>query len=279
MIPKPGIYIDVLFSDYEKWEAINNSVLWTLISQSPLHAKEQMDNPPEPTEPFRIGRAFHTLLLEPRKFNRQYTIMPLCDCRTKEGKTIYEAFKQNNDGKEILTQKDFDQLDVMGDAIKKQVIYRYIQQGEAEVCIVWEDKKTGLLCKARIDYVHRKHAILIDLKSTTDASKYEFSKAIYNYGYFQQAAWYSDGWKILTGDEPCFVFLPVEKTPPYAVACYEVPEIDINAGRQSYRKALNIYAECVKKNEWPGYQKSVEFLGMPSWALRNLGIGNYEVFE
>ena len=238
-----------------------------------------MDNPPEPTEALRIGKAFHTLLLEPRKFNRQYAIMPICDKRTKEGKLIYKTFLKNNDGKEILTKTDYEQIDVMADAIKKQIIYRYIQQGEAEVCIVWEDKKTGLLCKARIDYVHREHAILIDLKSTTDASKYEFSKAIYNYGYFEQAAWYCDGWEILTGDEPCFVFLPVEKTPPYAVAAYEVPQMDIAAGRQSYRKALDKYAECLKKNYWPGYQETVEILGMPDWALRKLGIGQYEVFE
>ena len=274
-----GIYYDIPFSEYEQWDAINNSVLWTLKSQSPLHAKAMMDNPPEQTEPFRIGRAFHTLLLEPRKFNREYAVMPVCDRRTKEGKAIYEAFQKSNDGKEILSKDDFNQIDVMGEAIKKQIIYRYIQQGEAEVCIVWQDKKTKLFCKARIDYVHKEQAILIDLKSTTNASPTEFSKAMYNYGYYQQAAFYSYGWKILAGNEPCFVFLPVEKTPPYAVAAYEAHEQVIFAGKQSYRQALDRYAECLKKNEWPGYQESVEILNLPEWALRNVGIGQYQVIE
>lgn len=282
--PKPGIYSGVPFSEYEQWEAVNNSTLWTLKTQSPLHAKTFMENPPEPTEAFIIGQAFHTLVLEPRKFNKFYLITPVCDRRTKEGKAIYEAFQDNLDGQEILTKEQFDMIDVMADSIKKQIIHRLIEQGEAEVCIVWIDKKTGLVCKARIDYVHREmdaeyNSVLIDLKSTRDASPNDFSKAIYNYGYYQQCAFYSDGWNVLTGDPTAFVFLPVEKKEPFAVAAYEMHEQVIFAGRQSYRQALDTFAECKKKDEWPGYAKEVVMLSLPQWALRKEGIGNYQIFE
>jgi len=277
--PKPGIYNGVPFDEYEQWEAVNNSILWTLKTHSPLHAKTYMDSPPEPTEAFIIGRALHTLVLEPRKFNKFYAVTPVCDRRTKDGKAIYKAFQDNLNGQEILTKDQFEMIDVMADSIKRQIIHRLIERGEAEVCIVWIDKKTGLICKARIDYVHRKRSILIDLKSTRDASPNDFSKSIYNYGYYQQSAFYSDGWSVLTGDPTAFVFLPVEKKPPYEPAAYEMREQVIYAGRQSYRQALDTFAECKKKDEWPGYANEVVMLSLPQWALNKEGIGNYQIFE
>jgi len=275
-IIEPGIYTDMPYAEYKKIEAINNSTLWTLKTHSPLHAKTFMDNPPQ-TDAFRIGGAFHMLLLEPRKFNRFYAIMPECDRRTKEGKQIYEVFTSSCNGKEILSNSEYEQIDIMADAIKKQILYKLIQKGESEVVLIWKEKKTKILCKARIDYLHRDRAILIDLKSTIDASESHFARAMYNYGYYQQAAFYCDGWKTLTKDEPAFVFMPTEKQPPYAVAAYETHEQAISAGRHSYQQALDIWAECTKTGKWPGYEDKIKVLNLPTWALNNEGIGQYNV--
>lgn len=279
MTPKPGIYPGVLWKEYNDWDAVNNSVLWILKTRSPLHAKAFMENPPKPTDAFRIGGAFHALVLEPRKFNKSYAITPICDRRTKAGKEIYQAFQESVDGQEILTKDEFDTIDIMADSIKNQIIHKMIEQGKAEVCIVWKDEVTGLLCKARIDYIHEERAILIDLKSTRDASASAFAKSIYNYGYYQQCAFYSDGWNALTNDPTAFVFLPVEKQPPFAVAAYEMHEQVVFAGRQSYRAALDTFAECQKKGEWPGYADSVEMLNLPQWALYREGISQHQIFE
>lgn len=277
MIPKPGIYPGVPFDEYLEWEAVNNSLLWTIVKQSPAHAKAKIDCPPEPTPPFHFGRGLHCLALEPDKFEERYAIAPKCDRRTKVGKDIWNKFQESVNGKEVFTEEDYDQMKLMADAIKRQAIHRFIQRGEAEVCIVWIDKKTGLLCKARIDYLHRDHAILIDLKSTTDASKEAFSKAVYNFGYYQQCGWYVDGWKTVSGDDSAFVFLAAEKGVPYAVAAYEMAEEVVVAGRKSYRQALKIYQECLEKNYWPGYSDTVEMLSMPTWALNKVGVSKYEM--
>lgn len=278
-IVRPGIYPDVPYSEYEKWDAVNNSVLWILESKSPLHAKEFKNNPPPSTPAFIKGGAFHILALEPRKFNLRYSVTPKCDRRTAKGKKIYKAYEDNLNGKQILSQEQYEEIYTMVEAIKKQIVYCYIQKGEAEVCIVWEDKKTGLLCKARLDYVHRNRGYIIDLKSTTDASAHSFARSIYNYGYFQQAAFYSDGWKTLTGDETAFVFLPVEKSPPYAVAAYEAHEQLIIAGQKSYQQALKTYAECLKTDKWPSYMETVEMINLPMWALNQIGYSEYEEYE
>lgn len=277
MIPEPGIYPGVPFNEYLEWEAVNNSLLWIIEKQSPAHAKVYMECPPEPTPAFHFGHGLHCLALEPDKFNERYAIRPKFDGRTKEGKAIKAKFEESLNGKMVFEQEDFEQMKLMADAIKRQAIHRFIQRGEAEVCIVWDDKETGLRCKARIDYLHRDHAILIDLKSTTDASKDAFAKAVYNYGYYQQCGWYVDGWKTITGDESAFVFLAAEKGVPYAVAAYEMADEVVVAGRKSYQHAIKIYQECIKNNYWPGYSDKVEMLTMPQWALNKVGVSKYEM--
>lgn len=276
---KVGIYYDVPFAEYKEIDAVNNSLLWILKTKSPLHAKTYMDNPPLPTDAFHLGGAFHILLLEPRKFNRFYAVMPVCDRRTKKGKEIYAAFTESVNSKELLANAEFEQIDTMVDAIKKQVLYRLVQEGKPEIVVVWKEKKTGILCKARLDYIHPERAIIIDVKSTVDASPGRFPASCYRYGYYQQAAFYCDGYKAVTGDDPAFTFLPVEKSEPFAVAAYEAHEQMIFAGRHSYQQALDIWAECAKTNHWPGYESKVEIINLPPWALTAEGIGPHQVFE
>ena len=279
MIPKPGIYPGVPFNEYVEWEAVNNSLLWTMKSKSPAHAKYEKENPRPETPALRYGHALHTLALEPKFFKDRYLVAPKCDRRTKTGKDIYEKWSKGLDGKQEVSANDYGSMLELDNAIKSQKIHRFIEQGEAEICIVWEDKKTGLLCKGRIDYAHREHAIIIDLKSAIDATKEKFSIAIFRYGYFQQAAFYCDGWRILTGDMPAYVFLTYEKTPPYLIAARELAAKDIIAGRLSYREQLYKYIECEKDNYWPGFSDQVEMISMPDWALKQSGVNQYQIIE
>lgn len=274
---EPGIYPGVPFSEYQHWDAVNNSLLWVLRTQSPLHAHYYQENPKEPTEVFKTGNALHTLILEPKKFDERYAVAPKCDKRTKVGKETWQKFAESLNGKEFITRDIYKDLEFVANAIRKQIIHRFIRNGEAEVCIVWVDEQTGLLCKGRVDYVHREQAILIDIKSTIDGSPRAFTRWLYNFGYYQECGFYCDGWRTLTKDDPAFVFLPAEKQPPYAVAAYEMHEQVIDAGRKSYRQALKVYAECQKSNTWPGYADTVEMLNLPEWALRKEGVNKYEV--
>ena len=37
-----------------------------------------------------------------------------------------------------------------------------------------------------------------------------------------------------------------------------------------WRKALDILVECEKSDRWPGYPTTLEPLGLPGWAKKNL---------
>lgn len=272
-----GIYTGVPFDEYMKWEGISNTILTVLREQSPLHAAYRMAAPEEATPALLQGQVIHCKALELDKFDQRYAICPDVDRRTREGKATYEAFMVRAGTKTVISQEQAEIADIIAITIRSQIIHRFIAKGEAEVCIVWDDKKTGLRCKARLDYVHRDRAIIVDLKSTEDASPKRFARTMMYYRLYQQAGFYGMGWKALTGDETSFVFLPAEKSPPYAVAAYEVGDKTIQAGKLECRKALDIYADCLSKNTWPAYAHTVEVLDIGDYSLKELGVNQYQL--
>ena len=283
---EPGIYPGVSFADYMKWDAVNNSLLKILAKKSPLHAKAFIERPPAPSDAFIFGKAVHCLILEPDLFENYYAVAPKCDRRTKVGKELWAAFLKNANGKEAVTYDNYAKMREIQAAIKRQAMNHYVERGEAEVCYVWIDEATGLLCKARTDYLHRElyedgwktnKVILIDLKSTMDASPHAFFRSLDIYDYDMQAAWYTDGWEVVDGKIPQFVFFPIEKEYPFAPAAYEIPDEIIQAGRNKYRAALNCYAECVKTNIWPGYGNTIKVLDAPDWWLKQHGVHEFNL--
>lgn len=273
----PGIYYNIPFNEYVKIEAMNNTVLKIFSEKTPMHAKYYMDNGREETAALAFGKALHYRLLEPELFASSYVKSPKFDRRTKQGKADAEAFEVANQGKESLVEDEWNEIQTIASQIENNLNSRLIKEGKPEVVIIWKDSETGLLCKARLDYLHLRPLVIVDVKSTQDASPEAFARSILNYGYHQQAAFYADGTQELTGDETPFVFFAIEKTPPYGVAAYEVRPETIAAGRMAYRKALNLYAECLKSGRWEGYPQTVKMIGLPDWYLRKNGINEYEL--
>lgn len=272
---KEGIYFDIPFSEYHAWEAVSSHFLWTLKTKSPCHANWDRNHPEEPTDAFMIGQALHVLTLEPEHFEKRYVVGPDVRANTIAWKEA-EATAITA-GKIILKAKDYTEILGMKNAFAATRVARYVQKGKAEVSLVWRDEKTGILCKSRLDYVRQDNAVILDLKTSIDASPGYFARACYNFGYHHQAAMYSDAYKIVLGDFPAFVFVVIEKDPPYVAKAYEVHEDTIAAGRQSYRAALETCAECMTSGIWPAYGDDVEMLNLPEWALKKEGVNQYQI--
>jgi exodeoxyribonuclease VIII len=100
--------------------------------------------------------------------------------------------------------------------------------------------------------------VLVDLKTTNDASPEGFIWAVRRYLYHLQAAFYVDGWEAAGGgpiDE--FIFIAVEKTPPFAVGLYRLPESALIKGRDLYRQGLDTFNRCLTRQVWPGYSQEI----------------------
>jgi hypothetical protein len=144
--------------------------------------------------------------------------------------------------------------------------------GTPEASLFWTDERTGIHRRARLDWLpHRtgRRTIIADLKTTKCAEKDKFARSAMDYGYMQQAPYYLDGVNALDlGDDPKFVFVAIEKQPPYLVNVIELDVVAMRIGAHLNRRAIDVYAGCVATGEWPGYSKDVELASLPAWFER-----------
>lgn len=178
------------------------------------------------------------------------------------------AWQEVNGHRTVLTQEQWDQLMAMRDAVMNHQAARALmtaKPGVAERSVYWIDEHTGELCRCRPDF-WREDDIVVDVKTTDDASPDGFAKSIANWRYDVQDPFYRDGIKAATGrDLRAFVFLAVEKKAPHAVGVYVLDQESIELGRLQYRADLNRYAECRQTNTWPGYGDKIQTISLPKW--------------
>lgn len=77
--------------DYRALPHLNQSILKHGL-RSMLHMKTAMEAPPKTTDALIFGQLFHTLVLEPDTYAKQFAVAPEVDRRTKAGKQEWEDF-------------------------------------------------------------------------------------------------------------------------------------------------------------------------------------------
>lgn len=245
------------------------------MGMSPAHFYGLQLDPRRPpagsTDALALGSLFHTALFEPGELSSRYVVKPAgLDGRTKEGK----AWAAEHADREIVdATKHGAALDMAAAVRSLPDIAALMADGFAESSAFWLDDQTGELCKCRPDWTSPAGdgVVLVDGKSTQDASPEGFGRAIWNYCYHLQAAWYSDGFERATGQRVHgFVFAAVESAWPHAAAAYMLGDDVLEAARRENRRLLDLYAECRRTGVWPGYQAGVNLINLPAWAQRQL---------
>lgn len=270
---KTGI-VEQPIEDYFAAHGISQSTL-KRISKSPAHLKYYVAHP-EPSTPAQIlGTVLDTAVFEPDALLGRYHVRPSSYDSGKEGmKPWHNGAKFCKDwnaerrDKTIIPQADMTSVLLMRDEIAKHpAAAKILATGQSALSLYCEDADTGLQQKARPDWLSGN--VIADLKGCVDASPEGFARAVANFGYAIQAAWYLDISSVLGLNKEHFLFICSESDPPYAVAVYELDEESINIGRSQYRRLLNRYLECVVTDQWPGYSKDVQYLSLPNWSKRN----------
>lgn len=195
----------------------------------------------------------------------------------------------NNGHRQVLTQDAWDQLHRMRDAVMAHPAASALLsvKGVAERSVYWVDPDTGLLCRCRPDF-WRVDGIVVDVKTTEDASLDGFAHSISKWGYHVQHPFYLDGINTMRtqyapGDDPfalpvpvearAFVFLAVEKSAcvvdgvAKGVAVYVLDQESVALGRAEYRRDLDAYAQCDAAKHWPGYGEKIQSISVPQWKL------------
>lgn len=262
---KPQKLLFISDPDYRAVRAVSKSSLdW--FAKSPAHYKHVVINRnyPAPTAAMTLGSAFDCLLLTPEDFQKTYVVAP--DMR--RGTKAWDEFESANAGKIIIKESEHATLTNMIDAVRShKIASSLLSNGQSQVSYTWHDKGSGLTCKGRADYV-RDDGILVDVKTTMDASPRGFASSVASFRYHVQAAMYLAGEAQATGrvtDQFCFI--AVEKEAPYSVAVYTLDAESLRAGVMTYTSELVRLAECMRQNYWPTYSDQIETIRLPRWAL------------
>lgn len=249
---------------YHSHEAVGSTNLKHIL-RSPAHYLETKKNPSEQSPAMVLGSAIHTMILEPELFKKEYTVMP--EFSGTGSRAAKEDWLLKNHGKIALKPDQVATAQLVAGAVAQhKTASQLLSSGHAEEAYFWIDPETDILCKCKPDFLREGH-IIVDVKSTIDASFNSFQKAIANFNYHLSAAFYLDGVSAVTGDTyDTFVILAVEKDAPFAMACYVLDEATIEAGRVEYRNALTKLKQCIETKSWPDYPDTIQPINLPSWA-------------
>ena len=256
-------------ADYHAHKAISKSKL-DAARKSGRHLQDLLYGPTrDSTAAFDMGTVVHASALPGENPDDIAVRMPEgMKKTTKEGK----AFVAEHKGKIILNPSDAYVVDQMMLSLREHPFSASLVNGElkgkAEQSFFCTDKETGLELKARPDFLMEDLSLIIDLKSTVDASPKGFQRSVANYRYFVQSSHYLDVIEGATGTRPqAFLFIAVEKTRPFSTAVYMADQAMIDLGKQQAREDLNNIAQWIADDKFPGYSERVEEISLPKWML------------
>ena len=258
-------------NEYRSDKAYSRSDLFKL-AKSPAHFKWAMDNHEQSTSALEFGKAFHTFVLERDKFDEEYIVVPNIDRRTKEGKALAAQIAES--GKVPISSETFTQIEAMAASVmSNKYAAVLINSGEHEQSYFWQDSQTGIELKCRPDCRTdlKSTSVIVDLKTTESADTDSFMRSCLKYGYDLQAAMYTQGVSEVEGKPHKFVFVAVEKSPPYACNVLEADEFFIKKGRRDMQDYLAILKECLTSGDYYGYNGSEGYpnvISLPAWLAK-----------
>lgn len=264
--------------EYRQADGISRSQLWRL-TESPEKFKYYEEHPEEPTPALIFGQLVHKMTLEPDTVCDEFVQAPNVDRRTKVGKEEYAAFMADNEGKTIVSADDWAKAEEMVKAQAAAPFVARLLKGEHEKPFFWTDDMTGEGCKVRVDCLTEiddqgnGQLVIVDYKSTLDASVDGFMRQAVKLGYDFQAAMYSEGVERVLGRKPIFVFIAQEKTPPYAINIFQADPVFIQRGADRFRELIGIYHDCKESGNWYGYLGkfgAINNLTLPAWLAKEV---------
>jgi hypothetical protein len=231
----------------------------------PAKFRERMDNPPKPKPEYTFGHAAHRLVL-----GKGAEIVEV-DAPNWKTKAAQEMRATACNGIAPMLTHELETARAMERAVREHPIAgRLFEHGEAEMSLYAVDPMTGVKLRGRTDWLTTVEGQywIVDFKTSTTAAPEEFARLGAKWLYHGQHAWYEDLVKAVgLSDSPRFVDVVCEKSPPYVVTVVEFDAESVNLGRQLNRKAIDLYAECVRTDTWPDYGPRIHPISLPLWAF------------
>lgn len=289
----PAVFSLLPRAEYDSLQGWNSSLLKVALTKTPAHAYNAFlapDRGPSKDSPaFSIGTLVHEGLLEPEVWDR------IISCSSGSStKAFAQAVKDAAEqGAKVVQSTEYDLAGAMVTAVRKHPALGTLFEATDdniklnELTLVWPDPQSGQQCKARLDAVRitDDEILILDLKTTADATPLEFGRSAASYHYLLQAAFYADGLfycaraleKLLgltegrlIGKPVTFEFVAIEKEAPHQVARYRLTDDQAVMGRRLYRRAMEMVTTASELKWWPGYDTAPVPLELPNWAWTHM---------
>lgn len=294
---RDGIHERIGFDAYTAIERMNWSTLkWGDISLKHLKSAFDRKMTFEDTRDKKLGRAVHSAILEPEVFAERFKIATQCEAFVKAGtrctslgsylwcemwfcgthvKVVSEKVPEKPT--DVISEGENEQLEGIKKSLSEHDAVNIIKAaGGCEVAACWTEN--GIECKALLDkfiaQVNGRPAI-IDIK-TCMSGKIEYrncSKAIADYGYIGQAAFYSKAIRALFDQDPMFVWLFVEKSAPFDILPIECDDESMRIGHTmcdaligNWKAACEDFAKGGREKDcFHGVSDEMISGGVPQW--------------
>lgn len=202
---------------------LSNSDIYKLLN-NPL----DFGKPLEPMPALLVGGYFHTAILEPGKLDK-YKIIESSSRNTKH-------YKEITNGEICLLEHEVDKINLMKDKLLANDVVRSLIRTETDPFIEYETPGLvdleGKTWKGKADVINHAEKLIIDLKTTSDISK--FRSSAYRYNYDSQAYIYST----MFGYE--FMFIAICKK-THQIGLFECSNSFYNSGQEKVKRAVEAH--------------------------------------
>lgn len=264
----------------------------------------------EDTEDLLIGHASHTLVLEGiTEYEKRYAVEP-ADAPRRPTKAQINAKKPSEETvKTIEFWNEWDDghkgacvlsagIDRLNRSIAKSVRNNAVASAllsdpDFVPEITWRVRlRCGLYLQCRTDgwiesvskttsdvlkaanlSIEAGESIALDFKTCESLSNGEFGafdKAIVNYGYHRQQAFYTPIVQTVRNKVvDHFIFVAAEKQEPFETGVYRLDGDALKVGADENAESLSSLISCYKSNDWPGIPQNVVLkISLPEWYIR-----------
>lgn len=282
LIDTPGLYDRIPEDVYHTGlntptPSLSNSSMADLLGlRTPAHFRYNRDHPSGARRVFDIGRAAHARVLgigeEMASCPAEYLSINGQMSTTKAKAWCAE---QRAQGVVPLRPDDYALVRDMANALADHPHASEVLTAPGmrpEVSAYGIDPVTGVWLRGRFDVLD---AAIFDYKTAACAHPEAFRKSAWTYGYHRQDCLYSLLHELATGqpaEADRLTFIVQEKTPPYLVSLVQLDDEFAAHASQQVRQAIDLYAECLATDTWPGYPAGVVTVSPPTYATRDAGM-------
>lgn len=261
--------IDIEHDDYHKSAGVSNSSLKVFRQDvRKYHWRYVLGNfDQERKDYFDFGSAVHDMALLGSAARVALIPDDVLDARGAKRGKAWKEFESEHAGWLLLKQDEFTAVSNCVAAIYDHPSADALlsRPGTAEAMYAATDEALGLLLKCKPDKLSG--SVICDIKTTGDASPEGFAKSIVSYDYDCQAYFYKRVLSMLGHDINEFVFIAVEKTPPYCVGVYTIDRGDMQTAETLVETALFDLAERHRSGNWqPKDYGKIQRLTLPRYA-------------